>query len=407
MFHGIVKTRFGWIVDLLRRSRERDVKVRKIVTADDLSVVLTPHKDYCADMRFETWDETVKREEARIRRMESESVDLLRRFCAGNVGRIICKNSTGKDSMAVQRLAGKAGLKFDVLFNVTTLDVAESNRMARRNGFEFVLPDKKYGGFYQFVRKRIVPKRFTRACCDIFKERATDDYLDKNASIVFLMGMRNDESNTRTGYGDVWDHWPDRDWIALLPIRKWTELDVWLYTLLENIEINDKYRYGYTRVGCGIACPFYTKTTWALDKFWYPKLYQRWRDILRELFVKNNEWLVSNCTINEYVNQSWNGGVCRAEATEEVIREFAKYNQLDTETARRYFNRYCAGGCLNSRKKPLKIKSKEVLAMNMKMFGRDINKFKCKRCLMREFGWTDQDWENQVEMFKSQGCDLF
>lgn len=49
----------------------------------------------------------------------------------------------------------------------------------------------------------------------------------------------------------------------------------------------------------------------------------------------------------------------------------------------------------------------ETYAMNMKMFGRDIEKFKCKKCLMKEFGWTQEQWNNQVNEFKNQGCRLF
>ena len=45
--------------------------------------------------------------------------------------------------------------------------------------------------------------------------------------------------------------------------------------------------------------------------------------------------------------------------------------------------------------------------MNMKMFGRDIDKFKCKKCLMKEFGWSKEQWDQQVNEFKNQGCRLF
>lgn len=74
---------------------------------------------------------------------------------------------------------------------------------------------------------------------------------------------------------------------------------------------------------------------------------------------------------------------------------------------RKYFNRYCSNGCLNKRHEPQKIKSKDVLGMNMKLFGRNIEKFKCKKCLMKELGWTKEDWNSQVEDFKMQGCKLF
>lgn len=95
------------------------------------------------------------------------------------------------------------------------------------------------------------------------------------------------------------------------------------------------------------------------------------------------------------------------EPTDEVIQEYAKYAGLDEDIARKYFSRYCENGCLNTRGQPLKLKDKNTLAMNMKMFGRDIEKFKCKKCLMKEFGWTQEQWNNQVNEFKNQGCRLF
>ncbi len=349
-----------------------------------------------------------------IRQKEEESLALLRSHC-GNTDRLIVNtNSTGKDSMVVTYLAEKAGLVFETYFNVTTLDVAESNRMAKRNGYHFIYPNPKYGGFYQYIYKYatsgvMIPTRLNRFCCQYFKERPTIDYFKDIEHIIFLFGMRNQESQTRSDYQDtiVNPFWGDKDWIGLLPIRGWSEFDVWCYTLLEEIEINNKYKYGYSRVGCGIACPYYTKYTWVLDQYWYPKMFTRWREILREDFIRQNKWLIMNCTAEEYVTKAWNGGVYRAEPTEEVIREYAEHTGLSFETASKYFGKYCANGCLNKRRQPLRIKDKETLAMNMKLFGRDINRFLCKKCLMKEFDWNEEQWAAKVADFKQQGCQLF
>lgn len=104
------------------------------------------------------------------------------------------------------------------------------------------------------------------------------------------MGVRNDESNKRADREYIIHNpkWNDKDWYGLLPIRKWTSLDVWLYILHNQLEINNKYRKGYSRVGCSICCPYYTKTTWVLDKYWYPLAYERWHKILQEDFLKNS-----------------------------------------------------------------------------------------------------------------------
>lgn len=55
--------------------------------------------------------------------------------------------------MVVTHLAKKAGLNFETYFNVTTLDVAESNCMAKRNGFKHILPNPEYGGFYKYIQR--------------------------------------------------------------------------------------------------------------------------------------------------------------------------------------------------------------------------------------------------------------
>lgn len=343
------------------------------------------------------------------------SIDLLRQYGIGTERKIVNTNSTGKDSMVVTHLAKKTGLNFETYFNVTTLDVAESNRMAKRNGFKHILPNPEYGGFYKYIQRydgggnQMIPSRLNRFCCNYFKESPTIDYFPDDEPLIFLFGMRNQESVRRSGYKDVWknEKWGERDWIALLPIRQWSEFDVWLYILSEDIEINDKYRYGYDRVGCGIACPNYTKYTWVLDKYWYPYLFDRWRNILRNDFINNNKWLIMNCTVDEYVTKAWTGGVYRDCPSEEVVSEFSQYSGLDISIARKYFNRYCANGCINKRRQPLRIKDRNALAMNMKMFGRNINRFLCKKCLMKEFGWSKSQWDEKVNEFKAQGCQLF
>ena len=139
----------------------------------------------------------------------------------------------------------------------------------------------------------------------------------------------------------------------------------------------------------------------------HPYLFNRWRNILRNDFINNNKWLIMNCTVDEYVTKAWTGGVYRDEPTEEVISEFSQYSGLDIPIARKYFNRSCANGCINKRRQPLRIKDRNALAMNMKMFGRNINHFLCKKCLMKEFGWSKSQWDEKVNEFKEQGCQLF
>lgn len=384
-------------------------KVYRLKTENNLNMSYTTYKK--EKFEIATWYDTQILLNDKLNELENNSIKLLQEYGLNTDRTIIDTNSTGKDSEVKTHLAHKAGLKFDTYFNCTTMDVADSNIFAKAKGYKFTYPEKKYGGFYQWQkRENIIPSRLNRACCTYFKEGATINEFDIDDKLLFLFGMRNDESNNRSGYEDVWinEKWGNkRDWVGVLPIRKWTDLDIWLYTLREGIDINLKYKKGYDRVGCGIVCPNYTKTTWVLDQYWYPKMFERWRNILNEDFIKNNKWLIMNCTLEEYVQQAWNGGVFRNEPTEEVIQEYALHNDLDLEVAKKYFNKYCNNGCLNKRKNPMKIKDKNTLAMNMKLYGRQLEKFQCKECLMKEFKWNKEDWDNKVAEFKERGCKLF
>ena len=129
------------------------VSLYRICVDDDLNVTIKKHKQNKDYSDYETWTETIKRNWDRLKAIEQESIDLLRTHALHTDRRIINTNSTGKDSMVVTHLAEKAGLNFETYFNVTTLDVAESNRMAKRNGYKRILPDPQYGGFYKYIQR--------------------------------------------------------------------------------------------------------------------------------------------------------------------------------------------------------------------------------------------------------------
>jgi phosphoadenosine phosphosulfate reductase len=215
------------------------------------------------------------------------------------------------------------------------------------------------------------------------------------------MGMRNEESAHRSNYTDEWknEKWGSREWQGILPIREWTEEDVWLYIVWKNIEFNPKYRKGYARVGCAIACPFYSKSTWVLDRYWYPMLYNRWHEILEKDFLENHKWTRLNCTLEEY-HMNWSGGLLRPEPNEEVIKEFTEYMDLDINIAKKYFNHECQE-CSK------KVNKKDVIAMNLKLVGRNTNVFYCKKHLIEGLNLNKKQWESMIKDFKETDCNLF
>jgi phosphoadenosine phosphosulfate reductase len=362
------------------------------------------------DIDLASWGDLIKMNLSHLQEIETKSLELIRNKYNKYSGYTpIVPISTGKDSMITAHLVRQIKPDTHAIFNNTTLDCSDTYRMAKAfPDCDILTPDE---GFYQYIeRDNVIPTRFARFCCRIFKVGEMVKQLDHSHKYLFFMGMRNEESDIRSDYGDEWINeaeWGNTQWQGILPIRKWTELDVWLYTLWRKLDVNDKYHKGYSRVGCAIACPYYTKSTWILDVYWYPTMRKRWEDKLKKDFIDNKKWIVMNCTINEYINSAWNGGTYRNSPTKEVIEEYASYNDLEINVAEKYFNKVCHNGCKNKKGEPLKIKDKSVLGMNMKLFGRQIEKFKCKKCLMKEFGWTNDDWDNKVAEFKNQGCKLF
>lgn len=351
-------------------------------------------------LMLESWSETVARNDRRLVEIERESLNLIERYSSKYSDRkLAILSSGGKDSSVVTHLVRKVNPDTEVIFNNTSLDCADTYLHIKKDKNLRIINPKE--GFYPWLKKQnFIPTRFKRACCGVFKEQPMVDALDKEDKYLFFMGMRNQESNKRKDYLDEWknDKWKDLEWDAILPVRKWSETDIWLYILKEGISINPKYRKGYSRVGCSICCPYYTKSTWVLDKYWYPNMRNRWENILREDFRKNNKDLIMNCTELEYLT-CWNGSPLRDEPTKEVILQYADRNRMKIDVAKSYFGHVCSE-CGE------KIKDKEVIGMNFKFMRTEPKDLLCKKHLQSLGNISDESWDYMCEMFRENGCVL-
>jgi len=380
-------------------------KLYRIKVNDDLSVEYSVPNGYSSTSKINliSWKELIELKKNEILKKENESLNLIEEKLNKFNGYIpIVPISTGKDSMVTLHLVRQVVPNCKAIFNNTTLDCAETYRMVKTiDNCEIMSPDK---GFYQYVvSDNMIPSRFARFCCRIFKTGVMVEQVDHEIPYLLFMGKRNEESSTRANYEDEWiniTEWGDTKWQGILPIRKWSELDIWLFILMNEIKINPKYKQGYSRVGCHCACPYYTKSTWVLDEYWYPKMRQRWLRILKDDFIKQGKWNVLNCTLQEYLQTAWNGGMVRKEPTDEVIEEFMKYKDIsDKAIASKYFNNTChiCGK---------KVKKDEV-GLSMKFFGRQNNNMFCWKCLGKELNMTRNQLKDEVNKFKEQGCTLF
>ena len=78
-----------------------------------------------------------------------------------------------------------------------------------------------------------------------------------------------------------------------------------------------------------------------------------------------------------------------------------KYKGIDDfSLAEKYFNKRC-------KKCGRLIRSKDVIAMNLKMRSRTCSDFYCKKCFIKEAEITKEEWDSYISGFKNEGCVLF
>ena len=51
--------------------------------------------------------------------------------------------------------------------------------------------------------------------------------------------------------------------------------------------------------------------------------------------------------------------------------------------------------------------TKDCVALNKKLIGRNVKDFLCLTCMACEFECTEDDLRDNIEEFKEQGCTLF
>lgn len=363
---------------------------------EDLRLSISPHNPFPKRVRLERWERTVDRHLHHLEKLEKRSLNIIEQSLTNRTPKVLV--SGGKDSSVVLHLVRQIVPNAPAIYTNTTMETGDTYRYLKTIPNLTIYSPKE--GFYTWREKQnIIPTHRLRVCCYVYKEQALDSYLDEDNLIIYL-GMRSEESQRRKDYTHEWTSTKWRkDWKGILPIVNWTEFDVWLYTLWKGLDINPMYKKGYSRAGCAVVCPFRSKSSWILDRHFYPKLYTRWQNILIEDFVLNDRWITFNTTLSEYLKR-WNGGAIKEEPSEEVVKEFATYHDLPVEVAIKYFNKQCE-------KCGEKIKDKDVLSMNMKYNGLNSMKYYCKKHFLEELNMSKEEWNTTLNDFRNSDCMLF
>ena len=188
--------------------------------------------------------------------------------------------SGGKDSIVLYHLAYRAKVRFNAVYNYTTVDPPELVSFIKLNYPEVEISRPSMTMFQLIVKHGMPPTRKVRYCCEELKERG-------GMGRVVLTGIRAKESNSRRKRGMVESCYKHPGKTYLHPIIDWTETDVWQYIRERKIKYCSLYDEGYKRLGC-IMCPYH-KRGMLKDAIRWPNFYKAYIQTFQKMVDKRKK----------------------------------------------------------------------------------------------------------------------
>lgn len=131
--------------------------------------------------------------------------------------------SGGKDSQVIYELCKIAGVKFKAFFYKTSVDPPELLLFIRKNypDVEWIKPKKTM--FQLILKKKMLPMRKARFCCEYLKER-------NGLNAVVITGITKAEGHKRKKRKEFETSCViGKDKNLLNPILEWTKREVWAF----------------------------------------------------------------------------------------------------------------------------------------------------------------------------------
>lgn len=100
-----------------------------------------------------------------------------------------------------------------------------------------------------------------------------------------FVGVRGEESISRSFYEDSNDGVKNASQINKMPLLDWGAHELWLYIFANHLFINRAYRCGLTRVGCAMCPESSEKYVWFVDAA-YSGIIEAYTDIITKTGIK-------------------------------------------------------------------------------------------------------------------------
>ncbi len=232
-------------------------------------------------------------ETERLLKLEAKAIKFIHTIRNATEDDLFAGNSGGKDSAVIDFLLQKSGINYKSYHTNTTLDPPGTIPHIKKYypHTEILKPNET---FYQLIRRKGLPTRLNRYCCEHLKEYGSI------AKMVFE-GVRSAESRNRQGRDYI--QCDSRKWQKgaqhIYIIYDWTDVDVWNYIKLRNIVLAPHYELakavGLTRLGC-VGCPLVKPKTRKKEFILYPKILQNIKKAIEQGMKENPQWKLSVAT---------------------------------------------------------------------------------------------------------------
>lgn len=227
----------------------------------------------------------------RLNTITTEAVNYIQNISKPfDMGSMFISFSGGKDSTVTSDLVMKAldTEKIIHIYGDTTLEYPESGLYLKE--FKKIHPftpvliaknlDQDFSNLCEVVGP---PSRVMRWCCTVFKtgaitKKIEQTFRDKSRLLSF-QGIRRSESVSRSKYDRDSTNSKITKQMVASPIIDWTDFDVWLYLLSNQIPFNNAYREGFSRVGCW-CCPNNSSWSEFLSSIYMNTEYNHFHNIL-------------------------------------------------------------------------------------------------------------------------------
>jgi phosphoadenosine phosphosulfate reductase len=242
-----------------------------------------------------------------LKKKEAAAIEALRTF-EPEEGYYLCY-SGGKDSDVIRILASLAGVKHDIVHNLTTADAPETVQYIKSIDNIIInkarYPDGSHKTMWNLIPfYGLPPTRLMRYCCKELKEPGGVNRLKitgvraaesmnrrKNSGDIIIIGkpsttrkflekeeipfsetekrgliLNFDNSESRRAV----EHCYRTTSTIINPILSWSEKDVWQFLNFYNCSANPLYKCGFSRVGC-VGCPLGGVTSMRREFDIFPK----------------------------------------------------------------------------------------------------------------------------------------